>query len=84
MVLFKTFLFWIFFLLIQLKFILTHTKLKVEFCSVLASTQRTHKWASLVAQWLGVCLLMRGTRVRALVWEDPTCRGATGPVSHNY
>ena len=24
-----------------------------------------------------------GTRVRALVWEDPTCRGATGPVSHN-
>ena len=25
-----------------------------------------------------------GTRVRALVWEDPTCRGATGPVSHNY
>ncbi|XP_007180713.2 cerebellin-3 isoform X4 [Balaenoptera acutorostrata] len=25
-----------------------------------------------------------GTRVQALVWEDPTCRGATGPVSHNY
>ena len=41
-------------------------------------------WASLVAQWLRVCLLMRGTRVRALVWEDPTCRGAAGPVSHNY
>ena len=40
--------------------------------------------ASLVAQWLGVCLPMQGTRVRALVWEDPTCRGATGPVSHNY
>ena len=40
--------------------------------------------ASLVAQWLRVCLLMQGTRVRALVWEDPTCRGATGPVSHNY
>ena len=38
--------------------------------------------ASLVAQWLRVCLPMRGTRVRALVWEDPTCRGATGPVSH--
>ena len=29
-------------------------------------------------------LLMQGTRVRALVWEDPTCRGATGPVSHSY
>ena len=40
--------------------------------------------ASLVAQWLRVCLLMQGKRVRALVWEDPTCRGATGPVSHNY
>ena len=40
--------------------------------------------ASLVAQWLKVCLPMQGTRVRALVWEDPTCRGAAGPVSHNY
>ena len=40
--------------------------------------------ASLVAQWLRVCLPMQGTRVRALVWEDPTCRRATGPVSHNY
>ena len=39
--------------------------------------------ASLVAQWLRVCLLMQGTRVRALAWEDPTCRGAAGPVSHN-
>ena len=39
--------------------------------------------ASLVAQWLRVCLPMQGTRVRALVWEDPTCHGATGPVSHN-
>ena len=43
------------------------------------------KWigASLVAQWLRICLPMQGTRVRALVWEDPTCRGATKPVSHN-
>ena len=40
--------------------------------------------ASLVAQWLRICLLMQGTRVRALVWEDPTCRGAARPVSHNY
>ena len=43
-----------------------------------------HVRASLVAQWLRICLLMQGTRVRALVWEDPTCRGAAGPVSHNY
>ncbi|KAJ8787183.1 hypothetical protein J1605_000526, partial [Eschrichtius robustus] len=41
-------------------------------------------WASLVAQWLRICLLMQGMQVRALVWEDPTCHGATGPVSHNY
>ena len=40
--------------------------------------------ASLVVQWLRICLPMQGTRVRALVWEDPTCRGATRPVSHNY
>ena len=40
--------------------------------------------ASLVAQWLRICLLMQGTRVRALVWEDPTCHGAAGPVSHSY
>ena len=39
---------------------------------------------SLAAQWLRICLPMQGTRVRALVWEDPTCCGATGPVSHNY
>ena len=40
--------------------------------------------ASLVAQWLRIGLPVQGTRVRALVWEDPTCRGATKPVSHNY
>ena len=40
--------------------------------------------ASLVVQWLRICLLMQGTRVQALVWEDPTCHGATRPVSHNY
>ncbi|KAJ8777961.1 hypothetical protein J1605_014066 [Eschrichtius robustus] len=39
--------------------------------------------ASLVVQWLRVRLPMQATRVRALVWEDPACRGATGPVSHN-
>ena len=41
-------------------------------------------WASLVAQWLRICLLMQGTRVRALVGEDPTCHGASRPMSHNY
>ena len=27
---------------------------------------------------------MQGTRVRALVREEPTCHGATKPVHHNY
>ena len=39
---------------------------------------------SLVAQWLRICLPMQGTRVRSLVWEDPTCLGAAKPVHHNY
>ena len=41
-------------------------------------------WASLVAQWLRIRLPVQGTRVRALVWEDPTCRGAARPVNHTY
>ena len=40
--------------------------------------------ASLVAQWLRICLLVQETRVRALVWEDPTCRRAMRPMGHNY
>ena len=40
--------------------------------------------ASLVAQWLRLCLPMQGTQVRALVREDLTCRGATKPVRRNY
>ena len=46
--------------------------------------QITKLGASLVAQWLRICLPMQGTRVQALVWEDLTCRGATKPVRHNY
>ena len=49
-----------------------------------ACRKTLENWASLVAQWLRIRLPMQGTRVRALVWEDPTCHGATGPVSHNY
>ena len=40
--------------------------------------------ASLVVQRLRICLPMQGTRVQALVREDPTCRRATMPVCHNY
>ena len=45
---------------------------------------KRHCWASLVTQWLRIRLPMQGTRVRALVREDPTCHRATKPVRHNY
>ena len=48
------------------------------------SIKNLSKGASLVAQWLRIRLPMQETRVRTLVGEDPTCRGAAGPVSHNY
>ena len=40
--------------------------------------------ASLVAQWLRICLPMQGTLVQSLAREDPTCCKATKPVRHNY
>ena len=40
--------------------------------------------ASLVAQWLRIHLPVQGTGVQSLVWEDPTCHGATKPMCHNY
>ena len=40
--------------------------------------------ASLVVQWLRTRLPTQGTRVRALVREDPTCHRASKPVRHNY
>ena len=52
--------------------------------SQMLEIKREGSGASLVAQRLRIRLPMQGTRVRALVWEDPTCRGATKPVCHNY
>ena len=46
--------------------------------------QKSCYWTSLVAQWLRIHLPMQETGVRALVREDPICRGATKPVRHNY
>ena len=40
--------------------------------------------ASLVVQWLRIRLPMQRTQVRSLAREDPTYRGATKPVRHNY
>ena len=48
------------------------------------SFKKGASWTSLVAQRLRIRLPMQGTGVRALAREDPTCRGATKPVSQNY
>ena len=53
-------------------------------CGSFKKKKKKQPGASLVAQWLTICLPVQGTLVRALVWKDPTCRGATRPVSHNY
>ena len=55
--------------------------------SLLVLVQCTHQElhrASLVAQWIRICLPMQRTQFRSLVLEDPTCRRATKPVCHNY
>ena len=49
------------------------------------SASKTVSWgASMVDQWWRICLPMQETRVRSLIWEDPTCLGASKPMSHNY
>ena len=35
-------------------------------------------------QWMGIRLPTQQTRVRLLVWRDPTCYGATQLVHHSY
>ena len=45
---------------------------------------RISSGTSLVAQWLRIYLPMQGTRGRALVREDPTCRRVTKPMRHSY
>ena len=40
-------------------------------------------WASLVVQWFTICLPTQGMGIWSLVWEDPTCLGATKSMGHN-
>ena len=58
--------------------------MEVTACPRAPLLQGLMRRASLVVQWLRIRLPMQGTQVRALVQEDPTCRGATKPVRHNY
>ena len=37
-----------------------------------------------MVQWLRICWPVQETWVQSMVQEDPTCFGATKPVSHNY
>ena len=48
------------------------------------SNKKMKNRASLVIQWLRICLPMQETWVWSLVWEDPTSRGATKPMFHNF
>ena len=59
--------------------------LPVDKCRALLNTgDKKHCRASLVVQWLLICLAMQGTRVQSLVQNDPTCHRATKLVLHNY
>ena len=49
----------------------------------MAMTIKMLRGTSLVVQWLRIHLPMQGTRVRAVVREDPICCGATKPVYHS-
>ena len=46
--------------------------------------QKTTSAASLVVQWLRIHFAVQGMPVPTLVREDPTCLGATKPMSRNY
>ena len=56
---------------------------KVQYLFIIKKKKTTSR-ASLVVQRLRIRLPVQGTRVPALVREDPTCHGATKPVRHNY
>ncbi|KAJ8776288.1 hypothetical protein J1605_015586 [Eschrichtius robustus] len=62
---------------VALKISLPESRVQVRF-------KNRRAGASLMAQWLRIRLPMQGTRVRALVREDPTCCRATKPMRHNY
>ena len=55
-----------------------------DFCASKDTIKKVKTGTSLVVQWLRILLPIQGTRVRALVWEDPTGHRATKPVHHNY
>ena len=59
-------------------------QLALEKAKLLSHIRKYYSRASLVAQRLRICLPMHRMWVRALVWEDPICHGATKPTRYNY
>ena len=55
------------------------TRIPVNKCSgvELSCQKLATLGASLVVWWLRIWLAMQGTQFQSLVWEDPTCCGAT-------
>ena len=56
----------------------------ITFVNEIKKKKKGRAGTSPVVQWLRIHLPTQGTRVQSLVREDPTCRGATKPVRHNY
>ena len=54
----------------------------ISFC--LGPFKDTDSWGFPGGPVVKNCLAMQQTSVLSLVWEDPTCCGATKPVRHNY
>ena len=52
-------------------------------CLFVLSSKKGGLGVSLVVQRLRIHLLMQGTQVPSLVWEDPTCHRAAKPLCHN-
>ena len=61
-----------------------HSISRLKIKTQIKTTTTKTTGASPVAQWLRICLPAQGTRVRSLVWEDPTCLGAAKPVRRDY
>ena len=63
---------------------INHTSYIYDIKATAFGDQKARYRTSQAAQWLRILLPIKGTWVRALVREDPTCRGATKPVRCNY
>ena len=55
-----------------------------EFIQTLHVIKNIQNQASLVAHWSRICLQVQELQVGSLLREDPTGRGATKLMGHNY